>query len=427
MRKYDDARTVSRRTYLRGAGVAGAAGLGVAPGYLEAAQGDALEVLHGWTGGDGQRAINALTSRFKKQHSDMNTNFRPIGGGGNVNLNSVVARRLANDNPPSSFANWPGKNLLKYEGVLMDIEESVWNEAGLKDVMVDAAQQRCRLDGTYVCVPIGSHRMNNLFYNTEVVEEAGVDPGSLSGMGDLTDALDQVQQNTDAVPLTHAMKAPWTNVQLWVEVLLSQEGVDAYTKYVNGNGDEEAVRNSLQSTKQILTSYINEDASTIDFTTANQKLIAGDAAFIHQGNWVYGMYRSAEDFQFQRDWGWTAFPGTSDTYVFHLDAFLAPSNNPSPQKTATWERFVGEKEAQVAFNERKGSVPLRNDVDPNRLPEFLGLTLEDLNGAEQLPPTLAHGLAVSPEKLGNVKSAFGDNFMGPFNVDQATQALMEAV
>lgn len=426
MRNSDDRFDLDRRTYLKGAAVAGAAGLGSLSGYV-GQQNNALEVLHGWTGGDGKRAIQALTEGFKEQHPDMATNFRPIGGGGNVNLNSVVARRLANNNPPSSFANWPGKNHLKYEGILMDIEESVWDAAGLKDVIVDAAEEKSKLNGTYVSVPLGSHRMNNLFYNVSVVEEAGVDPSGLQSVDDLISAMDKVEQNTDALPMTHAMKAPWTNVQLWVQVMLSQEGAEAYMNYINGEGSAGAVRRSLETTKTILNNYINQDASSIGFTTANQSIINGDAAFIHQGNWVFGMYRAAEDFEFQRDWGWAPFPGTSGTYVFHLDSFLPPSNNPSPDKTVTWQRYVGSKEAQIAFNSRKGSVPLRTDVDPNRLPEFLGLTLRDLTEAEQQVPTLAHGLAVSPEKLGNVKSAFGDNFMGPFNVDAATQALMGAV
>jgi glucose/mannose transport system substrate-binding protein len=435
---------LDRRTYMKVVGAAGAAGITGIAGCLggggnggggngsgngggSGGSGGTLEVLHGWTGGDGAAAVEALTEGFKDKYPDMKTNFKGIGGGGNVNLNAVVARRLANQKPPSSFAGWPGANLIQYKGVLMDIGDSVWKQAGLEDVIIDPAQKKSTLDGTYVTVPLGSHRMNNLFFNKHVVKKAGVDPASLKSMDDLIAAFDKIKKNTDKIPLAHGMKAPWLNLQFWVEVFLSEYGKKAYINYTKGKGDEKKVRKSLKTTKTILKNYINSDASTIGFTTANQKVIRGDAATIHNGNWLYGMYRGQKNFEFKKDWGWAPFPGTGNMYVFHLDSFIVPSNNPSPKKVKKWERYVGSKEAQVAFNKRKGSVPVRTDVDPNKLPEYLTVTYNDLRNASELPPTMAHGLAVSPKALGRAKSAIGDNFMGPYDVDGAAKALMKAV
>lgn len=437
----------SRRTYIKGVSLMGTAGMAGLAGCLgggddsggnggkggggngggDGGSGKPLEVLHGWTGGDGAEAVRALIEGFNSKYPDMKTDFRGIGGGGNVNLNALVARRLANNNPPSSFAGWPGANLIQYKGILMDIEKSVWEQAGLKDVIIDPAQRKSELDGQYVAVPIGSHRMNNFFFNKHVVNKAGVDPTSLQGVDDLIDAYEKIQQNTDAVPLAHAMKASWTNVQFWVQMLISEFGKDAYIDFTNGKGDKGKIKKSLKATKTIFTNYINNDAATINFTTANQKVISGRAATIHNGNWLYGMYRAESGFKYKKDWGWAPFPGTENMYVFHLDAFIPPSNNPSPEKTVKWQRYVGSKEAQVAFNKRKGSVPLRTDVDPNKLGGYLAMTYKDLLNADELPPTLAHGLAVPPEILGNVKSVFGNHFMGPFDVEATTQGLLDAV
>jgi glucose/mannose transport system substrate-binding protein len=433
---------VSRRRILRTAGVTSTAALGLA-GCLGGGGGSggngsgnnsgggnsnaSLEVMHGWTGGDGAKAIQALTNGFKNKYPDMKTNFRAVGGGGNVNLNSTVARRLSNNNPPSSFAGWPGENLVQYEGILMDIGQSVWQQAGLKKVITDASQKRCKMGGNYVTVPIGSHRLNNLFFNKSVVNEAGVDPTSWKNVDDLIQGLKTIKQDTNKVPLAKGMKSPFLGLQFWVEIFLSQFGQSAYMDFINGNGDKQKVRKSLQTTKTILSNYINEDAATIGYTTANQKVISGNAATIHNGNWMYGMYRSAQGFEYKKDWGWIPFPGTQNTYVYHLDSFIVPANNPTPEKTKKWERYVGSKQAQIEFNRRKGSVPLRTDIKPKKLPPYLTLTYKDLLNADELPPTMAHGLAVPPQILGNVKSAFGDNFMGPFNVDAATQALMQAI
>lgn len=442
----------SRRTYLKwaaGASAIGMAGLAGCTGGNSGSNGSngssgngssgnsssgsggsgsdaALEVLHGWTGGDGADAINKLTTMFKNQHPNVSANFRAIGGGGNVNLNSRVAQRLANNDPPSSFAGWPGANLVQYDGVLMDIS-SVWKQAGLTDAIVNPAAKASKFNGKYVTVPIGSHRLNNLYYNEQIVEEANVDPSSISDMDSFVSALKKVQQNTDKTPLSKGMKSPFLGIQFWVEVFLSQSGKDAYTKFTKGNGDKAKVKKSLKTTKSILTNYINQDASTIGYTEAAQSIINGDAAFMHNGNWVAGMFRAAEGFDFNDAWGWQAFPGTENMYVFHLDSFIAPSNNPSPQATKTWEKFVGSKQAQVQYNKRKGSVPVRTDIDGNKLGEYLKITYNDLVNAQDMPRTLAHGLAVPPETLGNVKTAFGNNFMGPYKVDAAADALMQAV
>lgn len=169
----------SRRTYLKwaaGASAIGMAGLAGCTGGNSGSNGSngssgngssgnsssgsggsgsdaALEVLHGWTGGDGADAINELTTMFKNQHPNVSANFRAIGGGGNVNLNSRVAQRLANNDPPSSFAGWPGANLVQYDGVLMDIS-SVWKQAGLTDAIVNPAAKASKFNGKYVTVPI---------------------------------------------------------------------------------------------------------------------------------------------------------------------------------------------------------------------------------------------------------------------------------
>lgn len=388
--------------------------------------GNTLEVLHGWTGGDGADAIESLTSSFEEQYSDVPTDFRAIGGSANTSLNTVISKRLSNQNPPGSFAGWPGENLTKYDGVLGDVTSSVWEEAGFADTQVEEATELCKYDDRYVAVPIGSHRMNCLFYNVGVLEEAGVDPSSLGSMDALFTAMDKVAENTDAVPMAHAMKAPYSTLQLWAAVMLGQEGFQPYMDFTEGNGDEAALKRAFDTTKRILTDYITDDASSIGFTTANQKVMDGKAAFIHQGNWVVGMYKGAE-LTYNEDWGFEPFPGTEGMYGLHLDAFIYPGDNPSPENAAKWLRHVGSKEAQVAFNELKGSIPTRNDVDPSQFSEYFAETIEDFQNAEEKPPTLAHGLAVAPNTLSDLKGVITSQFTGPYNSEKAAKQFVDTV
>jgi glucose/mannose transport system substrate-binding protein len=293
--------------------------------------------------------------------------------------------------------------------------------------MHESARGYCRRNGGYRAVPIGSHRVNNLFYNVSVLESADVDPGSLDSVDALLDALDAVDRRTDAVPLAHAMQTPWTNLQLVAAVLLSQSGADAYRRFVAGNASRQAVVEALETTRELLGRYINDDASTVSYTAANQKFVSGDAATIVQGTWVYDMYRTAESMEYRTDWNCLAFPGTDGVYGFHLDAFVFPVDNPTPEKQDVWARFVGQPDPQVAFSNRKGSVPLRVDFEGGRLAAFTRDIWSRLLDAPTLVPTLAHGLAVEPGKLADCKAAIRESFMDPFEVEPTADGLLDAL
>jgi len=431
--------TVTRRQFVQASGIASAVALAGCLGGGDGGDGGdggsdggdggsraPLEVLHGWTGGDGKKAVNELTSVFKEKHPDMSTEFNPIGGGGNQNLDAVVANRLQSGDPPSSFANWPGKNLLRYEGALGSVDD-VWEEAGYADVMVDEAVDLHQHGGSFRAVPLGSHRLNCLFYNISVVEEAGVDPDSLDNVSALVDALDTVATETDEIPMTHGMQGTWTTTQLFAAMMLGQEGFEAYMDFIGGEGDESAVRATFESMATVLENYVNEDAASIGLTESNENIINGNAAFVHQGNWAAGAYRNAEDFAYEEDWGFLPFPGTGNMYTLHFDSFLYPSDNPSSQKSKTWLEFVGSEDAQIAFNRFKGSIPTRTDVSMDRFGPFLQETAEDFANAEHRPPTLQHGLAVEREKMTALNDVVSSEFTGPFNVDAATSGFMNAI
>ena len=388
----------------------------------------ALEVLHAWTGGDGAAAVEKLTSMFEEEYPDLATNFRPIGGTGNVNLDSVVARRLSNRNPPASWQAWPGQNITQYGGLLANITD-VWEENGYTDTMNPMAAELSTLNDEYRSMPLVSHRMNNLFYNVHVFEDAGLDPDSIDSPSALLDAFETIDEETDAVPMAHAMSGTWTTFQLIFQNLLGMDGGhDAYMNYIEGEGDKANLVDALETTGEMLSNHITSDASTISFTEANQKMMDGDAATIQQGNWAYGMYRAEDSgVAYQDDWDWMAYPGTEDMYMLHIDAFTFARDTDTPVKQKMWAKFLGTKDAQIEFGNLKGAIPLRTDIDSSRLTPFLEMNADHLANYDKFPPTIAHGLAVSPEAMDACLTAIGNNFTGPYDVEAAATGLMDAV
>lgn len=388
-----------------------------------------LEVLHPWTGGGGQNAINAVIEGFKQQYPDVETDFSGVGATANVQLNQMVNQRLANRNPPASFNAWPGAHLTQFtessRQLLGDITESVWGHDNMEDAFIEEAKELSRFDGRYVTVPIGSHRLNNLFFNMDVIESAGVSPEDVETPGDLIPLMEEVEAQTDAAGMAQSMVNANTQLQLWAAIHLGMHGYQSYMDLMGGNGDVQQVRESVDMTKQY-SQFFNEDAASVNPPSANQKIMNGEAGFYHQGNWMAGGY-NANDLTYEEDWGWVAFPGTSNMYTLHMDAFVHPAENPAPEKAIRWHRYVGSQEAQVNFNKHKGSIPLRTDVSMEEFGPFLTQTMEDFKNVEYRPPTVAHGLAVAPKTLVELREVFSNSFMGPYNVDKTAQGIIDTV
>ncbi|GAB3415559.1 extracellular solute-binding protein [Haloparvum alkalitolerans] len=445
----DDANRLTRRHYVAGAGAAVAVGLAgcsedpegdVGMTETEGGSGDTedgsgdggdggdggseLEIVHWWTAGGEQDAYQALLDGFREEHPDVEIVDNPAPGGAGSAIDAVIQNRVLDGDPPSTFQIWPGQALTPYteEDLLEDIGDSVWTdemeEAYLGDI-VDLA----RPAGNLVAVPINIHRLNNLFYNVEVVESAGVDPTDINDPQQLADALQTVADETDATPLAHQTQSPWSSLQLWESIFIGMQGVDAYRTFIDGDVSslETEVRNGLELLNTY-SEYFPEDAGSISWDQGNSALIEGDAAFIHQGDWAAGQYRAADGFEFGEDWDMVPFPGSTSVYQSVIDSFVFPTNNPSPEATEKFLSYAGSVDAQARFNPVKGSIPPRTDVPTDDFGPFLSRQIEDFNNSNTQPPSIAHGTSVAPSVHSSLEEAFA-NFNGNGDVDQAYEAI----
>jgi glucose/mannose transport system substrate-binding protein len=449
---------LSRRTYLRlsglaGVGMAGLAGCsgggeqtGAATGTAEGTTGsggdstsgddtesesqssyNALELQHWWTGGDGSNAIQALLEGFSEEYPDIEVQENPVAGGAGENLQAVIKKRVLNNNPPSTWQAWPGSNLQPYLDAdkLQDIGESVWGENDMKNAYLEGPKNAAAPGGTFVSVPLNIHRLNNLFYNVSVVEDAGVDPSSISKPSDLVDAM-QAVEDAGYIGMAQQTKSAWSTGQLWAQVLLGEAGVETYTAVTNGDvgANESAVKNALSVVKEYSQFYSN-DAGSISWQDANSKVIEGEAGFFHQGDWAAGMYRSQDGFEFESEWDHVPFPGTDGIYALNMDSFPMPKNNPSPEAAKKFLQYVGSVDAQERFNPKKGSIPPRTDVPKDAFGPFLQRQMEDFANSDAQPPSIQHGLAVSPDKLTTFGEAMS-SFISGYDVDAAYSAIESA-
>jgi len=433
----DENQYISRRNVLRATGVAtagalagcggggngnGNGGNGNGNGGNGNGMGNAsgeVSILHAWGSGDGANALQALKDGFENE--DVNVTDSVVQGAARSNLVSSIQTRMSSGNPPSTWQAWPGKNLLRFTADQYgDLEGDVW-DSDLKDNYLEGPKQQAQVDGKYVAVPLNIHRINNLFYNTSVVEEAGVDPSSFSTPSDVLDAMETVASETDATPHAHA-NAAWTAGQLWETVLLAQAGQSGYNDYINGEGSRSAVESALEAVDTMI-DYTFDDASSIGFPEASTRMQNGEAAFMHQGDWAAGGF--GEDFVYGEDWDHVPFPGSEGHYALNMDSFPFPAEAPNPEATKVFLKYCGGTEAQIAFNREKGSIPPRSDADVSQLNEFQQDQYDNFTNSDAQPPSIQHGLAVVPPVLSNFGDAFSD-FISNRDVGSTTDALMNA-
>ena len=165
-------------------------------------------------GGDGQ-AMQMLQDEFLERNSDYEINDNPVAGGAGQNLQAVIRQKVLEGDPPSTWQDWPGRNLADYveADALKDIT-SIF-EGDMMDNYREGAMLSARAgdpDNPPVAVPLNIHLVNNLFWDVSALEGTDIDPGSASDPYEFNEILAQIDEQVDLAPLSVAQSAPWTNL-----------------------------------------------------------------------------------------------------------------------------------------------------------------------------------------------------------------------
>ncbi|WP_124195984.1 ABC transporter substrate-binding protein [Natrarchaeobius chitinivorans] len=397
------------------------------------ASGEDLEIMIAWTGEDGGQGFENLHEGFQEEYPDVETVVNDNPGGAGTGLQTALDTRMFDNDPPGTWGFFPGPDLTDYAegGLLGDVSEEVWEEEGLEEPIPEYLSDLCYFDEIgYVAVPIEFNRLNNLFYNVEIVEEAGVDPEAIETPSDLTDAMAQVESETDAVGIAQSTQEPWTVLQLWETVLLGEYDFETYTSYIDG--EIESIEDEVRDTLEIVvdyTDYNNPDAGSVDFTEATSQFIGEEAAFLHDGQWAVGNFTRADDYEYDEDWHAVAYPGSEDVFMGQCSAFMYPADNPAPEAAINWLRYTGTNDAQIRFNSAKGGIPCRDDApiddDEWEFSEHQQVMYDDFLEADNLTGTISHNNVTLPQISTNVYDVFSA-FSGTWDVDDTYEGLVDA-
>lgn len=386
------------------------------------AQGDLsgeLEIFSWWAGDEGP-ALEALIAKYNELYPNVEVVNATVTGGSGVNARAVLKTRMLGGDPPDSFQVHAGQELIGtyvVAGAMEDLtflfEEEGWMDtfpAGLIDLL--------STDEGIWSVPVNIHRSNVMWYVPAKLDEWGVEvPADWDAFLEMCPTL----QDAGVTPLV--VGENWTVVHLWENVALAQLGAEGYRQLWAGEKawtDEDAVAVWSKFSEILDCTNIDEDAASLPWQQATDKVVNGEAAFNIMGDWAAGYMSTTLGLTPGEGFVWAPAPGTEGVFNMLSDSFGLPVGAPHRDNAIAWLRLLGSVEGQDVFNPLKGSIAARIDSDLTLYNDYLKSAAEDWQSNE-IVGSLAHG-AVAPETFSSEFPTVMEQFLASRNAEAASAA-----
>ncbi len=342
-----------------------------------------LEVTHWWTSGGEAAAVAELAKAFDASGDTWVDGA--IAGGGDVARPIMVSRILGGD-PMGAFQFNHGRQAeeLIEAGVLQDLtsvaEAGNWREIIRPISLLDA----CTVDGKVYCAPVNIHSWQWMWLSNKAFADAGVPvPTNWDEFVAAAPALEAAGK----IPLAMGQQS-WQSSGAFGVMTVAIAGQDAYLA-VNRDKDE-AVAAGPEYAK-VFEAAANARAMAAnsnvqDWNQATNLVITAAAGGQIMGDWAQGEFAVAGQ---TAGVDYTCLPGLGVNKILDTggDAFYFPVNS-DPEITAAQMRLAAllvSPEVQVAFNLKKGSLPIRADVDLNAANDCMKQGLAILDSGAVLP------------------------------------------
>lgn len=400
--------------------------------------GGAVEIFSWWTSGGERDALDALLEVHEARVPDASVRNSALEH--RDRAREMLVRRLAQGTPPELFQAIAGEDLMGWvrKNGVDDDESSVEPltdlaaALGLMEVFAPEVLDAATFDGRLYGLPVNVHRLNTLYYDRARFEEFDLTPPTtLEELRDLCLQLEDRRDLHDASP-TGQMSCigfgalhPWTLSELTFEIVLpAVAGSAFYESFFTGHEDPEApeVRAAIEFALDLYCGgkpepgcgahgWFNPDVDQLTWDEGVMKLADGTVLMAVMGDWATGLLTSPSGGGLEPgvDFEVIPFPGTAGTFVFSSDTFALPRGARNRDGARSLLATTASRDGQRAFNEQKGSIPARMDLDPDEFDPVIAATMREFrSGARvrslsallpgELEPLLASELKASFQK-----------------------------
>jgi glucose/mannose transport system substrate-binding protein len=373
------------------------------------------EVIHWWTSGGESAAVKVFADQFKKAGGT----WIDTAVAGGVNARTAAINRTLGGNPPTAMQFNTGKQFDELvEGSLLSDVEAVASENKWRSFMPEAIVRATVRNGKMFAVPVNIHGQNWLFFNKAVLEKAGA--AEPTNWTDVFVTLDKVKA-AGFIPLAFSGIKNWER-NLFNAVLVGQGGA-AMFEGIHGKRDAtlaaSAEFKAVAETYAKLRGYVDAGAPGRNWNDATNLVITGKAAMQIMGDWAKGEFVAAGQTA-GKEYGCTVLSNKGTGYVMGGDVFAFPKLKDAAQVKAqlALAKIMLEPDTQIAFAQKKGSIPVRLDLDASALDacaqkamKWLADKTQQVPSQEMLsPPALTGAIEDAISQYWNTPSMTADAF-----------------
>jgi glucose/mannose transport system substrate-binding protein len=363
-----------------------------------------LEVTHWWTSGGEAAAVAELAKAFDASGDKWVDGA--IAGGGDT-ARPVMISRITGGDPMGATQFNHGQQALELveAGLMLDLTD-VAEAEGWKDIVYPPSLlDSCTVDGRIYCAPVNIHSPEWLWLSNKVYEDLGIPVPT--NWTEFVASAPQVEA-AGKIPLALGNQN-WQSNLAFGAITIGVGGLDLWKK-VNVDKDMDAAGGAEMLAVFQAAAEARKLAakSTVqDWNQATNLVITDQAAGQIMGDWAQGEFQVAGEVAGK---DYTCLPGLGMNKYISTggDAFYFPKNT-DPEVEAAQKRLAAllvSPEVQVAFNLKKGSLPIRGDIDLAAANDCMKQGLEILAGGNIVP---AGDMVWSPDvqtQLGDLQAEF---------------------
>lgn len=398
--------------------LAAVTGAGMACAGPASAQQLRAEVIHWWTSGGESASVRVFADAFTKAGGTWVDTA--IAGG--ANARTAAINRVVGGNPPTAMQFNTGKQFddLISNDMLTDVDAAA-KAGNWKQVIPPAFIEASSRNGKMYAVPINIHGQNWLWYSTAVLNKAGAEPPT--NWEDIFPALDKIKA-AGLVPLAFSGQKTWER-GLFNSVLLGKGGRQLY-ETIYTKRDPAAVMTpafkDVAETYGRLRAYVDPGSPGRNWNDATNMVITGKAGMQVMGDWAKGEFFAAGQTA-GKEFG-CVVPSKDGSYTMGGDVIVfAKTKDPNQLKAQELlTKVLLDPENQIKFAQKKGSVPIRQDVDSSQLDICAQKAMNLLKSVEHqvpavemlAPPALNGALEDVMSQYWNNPSQSADAFIKAF-------------
>ena len=377
-----------------------------------------VEVTHWWTSGGEAAAVAEFAKAFDATGNKWVDGA--IAGSGDV-ARPIIISRILGGNPMGATQLNPGKDAedLVKAGLMLDLTELAKKEDWANILRPKSQLESCTVDGKVVCVPVNLHSAQWMWTNRKVYKDAGIEPPK--NWNEMIAAAPALQAK-GIIPLS--MAEGWPVALMIQDLTVAIAGVDNFVKVykdrdlaIAGGAEMAAVFQAIDAARKLV------DPKTIvpQWNEAVGLVISGKAAANVMGDWAGGEFQVAK---MKAGEDYDCLPGLGVEPVLNTggDVFYFPKNkDPEVEKAQlAMASMMVTKEVQVAFNLKKGSLPMRADVDLSAANDCMKKGLEILDKSTKVFPNDAQ--MIDRDSLNQIRDVMNEFFANPAVTPEAAQA-----